>query len=87
MQHDIANYLLGQIAQTTRSLESDMHEIKAQTAEMHGRLDRIRDSLEALTTMGQRLVLLAVLWTGAVGLNVAPDKLAEFVTILLQAKR
>lgn len=75
---DLQSYLTGQIAH-------DVREIKDAQREQSERLDRIRRSLEELTSWAQRLALLAVLWGAALGLNLAPEKVADLVGPFLKS--
>lgn len=68
---DLTDYLLGQLQQTTTSLQSDVREIKTK--------------LDDLTTWSQRLALLAVLWLVGIASNVAPDQVGEIVAKLLKS--
>ena len=67
----LSDYLLGEILSRTRSLESDIREIKAKLGE--------------LTTWSQRASLLAALWAVAVGINFAPEKVGEMLAALLKS--
>jgi hypothetical protein len=91
---DLHNYMLGQIAQTTHSTASAVHELQikvGQIGETQARevehLERVRLSLLELTTWAQRLAVLACLWGAALGINVAPEKLGEFVANLLRLQK
>jgi len=84
---DLSDYLLGQIAQTTRSTESELHELKETVEEQSERLDRIRAALAEITAWGHRLMVLAMIWSVAVGVNVAPERAAEFIAMLLKSAR
>lgn len=84
---ELSDYLIGQIAQTTRSTESAVLAM-ADTLEEHAeRLDRVRAALEDLTTWAQRLALLGMLWGAAVGINVNPEKLGELLATFLKSAK
>jgi hypothetical protein len=91
---DLHNYLLGQIAQSVHSTESAVHELQrkvGQIGETQARevehLERVRLSLLELTTWAQRLAVLACLWGAALGINVAPERLGEFLANLLKFQK
>jgi|CXWL01.1.fsa_nt_gi hypothetical protein len=69
----LSEYLLGQMMQSMRSLESDVSEIKRK--------------LDDILTWAQRLALLAGLWVGAIGLNLDPDKIGQIVATLVKSIR
>jgi hypothetical protein len=91
---ELSDYHLGQIAQSTRSTESAVHDLQRSVAaigETQARevehLERVRLSLQDLTTWAQRLAVLACLWGGALGINVAPERLGEFLASLLRSQK
>ena len=91
---ELHDYLIGQIAQSVHSTESAVHDLQrkvGQIGETQARevehLERVRLSLLELTTWAQRLAVLACLWGAALGVNVAPDRLGEFVANLLRLQK
>ncbi|CAB4146601.1 hypothetical protein UFOVP1157_53 [uncultured Caudovirales phage] len=71
----------------TMQIAQDVREIKEVQRVQADHLDEVQSSLQELTSWAQRLALLAVLWGFAVGLNIAPEKLAELVGMLLKSTK
>lgn len=84
---ELSDYHLGQIVQTTRSTESAVRDLQRSVDQYGDRLDRVRKALEELTTWAQRLAVLACLWGGAVGINLAPDRVAELIGAFLKSAK
>ena len=95
---DLSDYILterlGQIAQSTRSIESAVEKLQA-TVDKNGEvirmdgplLKQVHAALIELTTWAQRLAVLSCLWAAAVGLNIAPDRVAELLAALLKSHK
>lgn len=68
--NELTHYLLGQMLQATRSIESGQHEMSSE-------LGKLRSEVKDAITWGQRLVLMGLTWAAAISLNVAPDKVGK----------
>ena len=91
---ELIDYHIGQIAQSTRSTESALNDVRRMVAEIREtqeneveHVEAVKTALEELTTWAQRLAVLAVLWAAALGINLAPDKLAETLAVLLKSPK
>lgn len=84
---NLTEFQLGQIAQTTRSTESAVHDLNRKIDHYGEKLEVVRSSLQELTTWAHRLAVLACLWGAAVGINLAPDRAAEFIGVLLKSAK
>ena len=71
----------------TMQIAQDVREIKECQRVQAEHLDEVQSSLKELISWAQRAALLAVLWGAALGVNFAPDKLAELVGTLLKSTK
>ena len=69
-------FWMGSTSERLRSLEKGQ-------ARIAGELGALRREIETAFTWARRLALLAVLWTGAIGLNLDPSRTAELVLAAL----
>jgi len=63
-------YWMGSAEQRLKALEAGQASLRAD-------LKALRHELRTALRLARRLGLLALLWTGAIGLNVAPDATAD----------
>ena len=74
---DLSEYLLGQLVQTTRSIESEQ-------ADQAEKLDTLTEKVDEALTWAQRLIWLGLAGLGAVGLNWSPEKIGEALALALK---
>ena len=76
----LEEYLLGQLVQTTRSIESAQ-------SETNDKIESLTEKVDEALTWAQRLIWLGLAILGTAGLNWSPDKVGEVIAAALRASK